>query len=205
VYNTEQVQADELPADIFDFTNPEWRDKIGWAPTNASFQAMVTGMRQLWGEERTEEWLQGIKANNPTAYEGNTQVVEAVARGEVGVGFVNHYYLYRFLLAEGEGFTARNHFLPGGGPGSLVMVAGVGQLASTKNRENALKFIEFMLSPVAQQYFVAQTFEYPVIEGVVVQRGLTPLEELNTAPIDLTDLKDVQGTTLLLQKTGILP
>jgi iron(III) transport system substrate-binding protein len=62
-----------------------------------------------------------------------------------------------------------------------------------------------MLSPVAQQYFVGQTFEYPVVEGVVVQRGLTPLEELNALPIDLTDLKDLQGTTQLLQETGILP
>ncbi len=204
VYNTEEVEPEDLPADIFDFANPEWKDKIGWAPTNGSLHAMITAMRVVWGEEKTKEWIEGILANNPKAYEGNAQVVEAVASGEVQVGFVNHYYLYRFLREQGESFTARNHFLGGGGPGSLVMVAGVGELAASKNKENAQRFIEFLLSPVAQQYFVGQTFEYPVVEGVVVQRGLTPLEELNALDITMTELEDLQGTTQLLRDTGVL-
>lgn len=205
VYNTDEIKPADLPADIFDFTDAKWKDKIGWAPTNGSLHAMLTAMRKIWGEEKTKQWIQGILANNPKAYEGNTQVVEAVGKGEVQIGFVNHYYLYRFLAEQGESFAARNYFLPGGGPGSLVMVAGVGELKASKNKENAYKFIEFLLSPAAQQYFVAQTFEYPVIDGVVVQRGLTPLKELNAIKIDLTDLRDLQGTTKLLKETGVLP
>jgi iron(III) transport system substrate-binding protein len=204
VYNTEELAPEDLPEDIFDFALPEWKDKIGWAPTNASLHAMITAMRVTWGEEKTREWIEGILANNPRAYEGNAQVVEGVANGEVQVGFVNHYYLYRFLREHGEAFTARNQFLTGGGPGSLVMVAGVGELASAKNKENAERFIQFLLSPVAQQYFVGQTFEYPVVEGVVVQRGLAPLEELNALDISMTELEDLQGTLKLLQDTGVL-
>lgn len=204
VYNTEQVNPENLPADVFDFIDPQWKDRMGWAPTNASFQAMVTAMREIWGEEKTTEWLEGMIANGVKTYEGNAQIVEAVANGEIEIGFVNHYYLYRFLTEHGEAFGARNHFLTGGGPGSLVMVAGAGQLATAKNPENARKFIDFLTSRVAQQYFAGQTYEYPVVEGVVVQRGITPLADLNAADISLTDLADLAGTTELLRETGAL-
>lgn len=205
VYNTDALTEADLPADIADFTDPVWSGRIGWAPTNASFQAMVTAMRVLWGEEETRAWLEGIQANNPVVFEGNSAIVEAVGAGEVEVGFVNHYYLYRFLAEHGEGFKARNYFLPGGGPGSLVMVAGVGRLASGQNEANALAFIEFLVSPEAQQYFTEETNEYPVVEGVAGPEGLTPIEELNAAEVDLTDLADLQGTTQLLNDVGVLP
>ena len=205
VYNTELVQPADLPEDIWDFTDPKWNNKIGWAPSNGSFLAMVTAMRVVWGEERTLEWLEGIKANNPKVFEGNAPIVEAVGNGEVEIGFVNHYYLYRFLQEQGEGFGARNYYLPGGGPGSLVMVAGSGRLANGKNEENALKFIDFMLSTVAQQYFAGTTYEYALTEGVNAQRDLTPLTELNRLEIDMVDLDDLAGTTQLLQEAGLLP
>lgn len=204
VYNTDNVSESDLPADIWDFVDPKWAGRIGWAPTNGSFQAMVTAMRVTWGDEKTIEWLKGIQANNPVVFEGNAPIVEAVGGGEIDVGFVNHYYLYRFLAEQGEGFKARNYFLPGGGPGSLVMVAGAGQVASGANDENALKLIEYLVSPEAQQYFTEQTNEYPVIEGVAVPEGLTPIEELNTADVALTDLADLQGTTQLLTDVGLL-
>ncbi|MEZ4730959.1 MAG: iron ABC transporter substrate-binding protein [Caldilineaceae bacterium] len=205
VYNTETLTEADLPADIADFTDPAWSGRIGWAPTNASFQAMVTGMRVLWGEEETRAWLEGIQANNPVVFEGNAPIVEAVAAGEIEVGFVNHYYLYRFLTEGGEAFPARNYFLPGGGPGSLVMVAGAGRVASGQNEANALTFIAYLVSAEAQQYFTEQTNEYPVVEGVAGPEGLTPIEELNAAEINLTELADLQGTTQLLQDVGVLP
>lgn len=204
VYNNELLTEADLPADIADFTDPAWAGRIGWAPTNASFQAMVTGMRVLWGEEETRTWLEGILANNPVVFEGNAPIVEAVAAGEVEVGFVNHYYLYRFLAEQGEAFSARNYFLPGGGPGSLVMVAGAARLAAGPNEANALTFINYLVSPEAQQYFTEQTNEYPVVESVAGPEGLTPIEELNAAEIALTDLADLQGTTQLLQDVGVL-
>lgn len=205
VYNTESLGPDELPDDLWGLTDPRWAGRIGWAPTNASFQTMVTAMRQVWGEQETRRWLEGILANDPVAYEKNTPTVAAVGAGEVDVGLVNHYYLYRFLQEEGEAFPARNYFLTGGGPGSLVMVAGAGRIETGQNEENALKFIQFMLSPVAQQYFATQNFEYPLIEGVRTHRDLTPLAELNTVDIDLAELADLQGTVQLLQDVGALP
>ena len=205
VYNPERVSEDELPDDIWGFVNPEWKDRIGWAPTNASFQTMVTAMRALWGGEKTTQWLEGVQANNPTIYPKNTPQVAAVAAGEIDVGLVNHYYLFRFLAEEGEDFPARNYHPRTGGPGATVMVAGAGILESTDNRDAAEKFLEFMLSRVGQQYFAGQTFEYPLVEGVNVPHVLVPLDGINHPNIPLKDLADLEGTQQLLRETGVLP
>ena len=175
VFNTEKNL--DLPSSIWDFVNPEWRGRIGWAPSNGSFQSMVTGMRSLWGEERTLEWLQGIMNNDPQVYPSNTPIVAAAASGEIDVGFVNHYYLHRFIAEEGEGFTARNHYLVEDDPGGIILVAGVGVLQSSDNSEGALEFVRFLLSDEAQRYFAEQTFEFPVSDVVSSSRAV-PLPEV---------------------------
>ncbi|MEE8370041.1 MAG: iron ABC transporter substrate-binding protein, partial [Dehalococcoidia bacterium] len=205
VYNTERLSEADLPSSIFGFTDPQWKGRIGWAPTNGSFQAMVTAMRIVEGEERTRQWLEGIKANAPQEYPKNTPIVAAVAAGEIDVGFVNHYYLYRFLAEEGESFSARNYYLQGGDAGAVVLAAGAGIMDTSKNVEAAEKFLEFMLSPVAQQYFASQTFEYPLVDGVRIEKGLLPLSEIEVPDIDLSNLADLKGTLDLLRETGALP
>ena len=205
VYNTDALTVDDLPDDIFDFIEPQWKGRVGWAPTNASFQTMVTAMRVLWGEEKTRLWLEGIRANAAEFYPNNTSIVNAVGQEEVEVGFVNHYYLHRFLAEEGESFSARNYHPRAGGPGALVMVAGAGILATSDHRENAERFLEFMLSPVAQQYFADETYEYPPVEGIETASVLVPLSEINRPDIALGDLTDLDGTQRLLRDTGVLP
>ena len=121
------------------------------------------------------------------------------------MGFVNHYYLFRFLAEEGEGFKARNYFPTGGDVGATVLVSGVGIVDSSENGENALRFIEFMLSTVSQQYFASQTFEYPVVEGVRTHSELIPLSEIDVPDVDLGSLQDLEGTLKLLRDTGIVP
>lgn len=207
VYNTTALTEADLPDSIEGFTDPAWSGKIGWAPSNGSFQAMVTAMRNIWGEERTSAWLAGIQANNPVVFENNTAVVAAAGTGEIEVGFVNHYYLFRFLAEQGETFAARNYFIPNGGPESLLMVSGAGILKTAANHENAERFIAFLLSVPGQQYFASQTYEYPVVEGVSVSPLLIPLADLDAvaADIALNDLSDLEGTAALLSELGILP
>ncbi|MFQ5420676.1 MAG: iron ABC transporter substrate-binding protein [Anaerolineae bacterium] len=206
VYNTDTLTEADLPEDLWGFTEPEWQGRIG-APTNGSFQAMVTGMRAIWGEEKTSEWLQGIQANEPVVYEKKSPIVAAVGAGEAEVGFVNHYYLHRFLAEEGESFLARNYFLPGGGPGSLIMVSGAGVLKTAVHAQNAQRFIEFLLSVPGQQYFAAQTFEYPLVAGVKISPLLPPLADLDAhaVQISLSDMSDLEGTAVMLSELGILP
>lgn len=162
-YNTKLVKAGELPASIFGFTEAKWKGKIGWAPTNGSFQSFVTALRVSEGEEKAKKWLESVKANNPKVYANNTSIVEALSRGEISVGFVNHYYLEKIKKANPQ-TPVEHHFT--NDVGSLVNVAGVAILKSAKNPNIAQKFVEFMLSKQSQDYFANETFEYPLVSGI---------------------------------------
>ncbi len=205
VYNTDNFTEADLPDDLWGFTEPQWKGRVGWAPTNGSFQAMVTALRVGWGEERAEAWLRAMLDNDVQVYPKNTPQVAAAAAGEIDVGLVNHYYLYRFLAEEGEDFSARNAYLRGVGPGSIVLVSGAAILKTSANSENAEAFLRFLLSSVGQQYFAGQTFEYPLVAGVRPSVLLTPLADIRQPDITLADLADLAGTQALLQKVGALP
>ena len=205
VYGTDDMTEADLPDDLWGFTEPRWRGRVGWAPTNGSFQAMVTALRVGWGEARTEEWLRAMLDNDVRVYPKNTPQVAAAAAGEIDAGLVNHYYLYRFIAEEGEDFGARNAHLRGAGPGAIVLVSGAGILKTAENAENAAAFIRFLLSQVGQQYFAGSTFEYPMVDEVRPSVLLTPLDDIRQPGITLADLSDLAGTQALLQKVGALP
>ena len=192
------------PASIFDLTEPEWRGRVGWAPTNGSFQAFVTAMRQIHGEDATEQWLRDMIANEVREYPKNSPQVQAVHDGELDIGLVNHYYLYRFLDEDPE-FAAANHFTDPGQAGALINIAGVGMLSASDNRANALRFIEYLLDAQAQEYFRDQTSEYPLAAGIAARPELAPLNELDPPSLALTSLADLEGTLGLLQEVGALP
>ena len=206
IYNTEAIDpAVDLPTSILDFTAPEWSGRVGWAPANGSFQAFVTALRLLLGEDAAREWLEGMKANDAQEYPNNVTTVAATANGEVDVGFVNHYYLERFLEEHGEGFEARNHYIGNGDPGALVLVAGAGILKVSKNKDTAREFIDFLLGEQAQRYFASEIKEYPVAAGVEPVGDLPPMADLDPPNVDLGSLSDLAGTLRLLREVGILP
>lgn len=204
VYNTDDVTADELPASALDLPSAGFDGQIGWAPTNASFQSFVTALRILEGEDGARAWLETMREINPVVFESNGDIVRAVASGDIQVGLVNHYYAYEIQAEEGETLPIANHFFQGGDPGSLINVAGVGILAGTDQAEPAGAVVDYLLSEPAQAYFAGRTFEYPLIEGVPLAEGLTPLDQIQSPDLDLGQLADLQGTVELLTEVGII-
>ena len=204
-YAPERVKTETLPESVFELTQPIWKGRVGWAPTNASFQAFVTALRVQVGEERAAEWLRGMKANGAKKYAKNTPIIEALAAGEIDLGLPNHYYLLRFKKGNAK-FPVAQTFFKADDPGNLVNVAGIGLLKSSENKVAALKLVEFLLSTKAQQYFTSDVFEYPVIEGVIPNANLLPLSELlQLAPtFDLNEMDDLDGTIDLLRRVEIL-
>lgn len=205
VYNPEALAAAglELPESILDLTGEAWRGLVGWAPTNASLQAQVTAMRVLLGDEAAQGWLEGMVANEAVAYSGNSQVVEAVINGEVPVGLVNHYYLYRFL-AEDSSITTRNYHFPGGDVGALVNIAGAGVLNTSDQPGLAQRLILYLLGGDAQTYFATETYEYPLVAGVEPSVELVPLADIQVPDVDLSDLDDLQATLEMIEASGAL-
>jgi iron(III) transport system substrate-binding protein len=205
-YNTDRVQESDLPASVLELTRPEWKGRVGVAPTNASFQAFVTAMRLSLGDERTREWLEALRANGAKTYEKNLPIVEAVAAGEVDVGLVNHYYL-ALVKEEQPDAPVANHLFEAGDPGTLVSVAGAGVLASTDQRDDAEAFVEFLLSEDAQRFYVdqAEENEYPLEDGIDPPAGLVPLDEIQGPDVELTAFgAELESTVELLRETGWL-
>jgi iron(III) transport system substrate-binding protein len=203
VYNTERLTEADLPAGLDGFTDPVWKGRLGWAPENASFQAFITALRVVAGEEAARAWLTGMQANQPQVYPKNSAIVAAVAAGEIDAGFVNHYYLYSARRTKPD-LPAANYYPADGGVGSLVNIAGAGVVAGTDRTEDALAFIRFMLGKTAQDFFVKETSEYPVIDGIALPSDLKPLDAVPSPDLDLNRLDDLDGTLQLLHDTGVL-
>jgi iron(III) transport system substrate-binding protein len=201
VYNTAALTETDLPASILDLTDAKWAGKVGWAPTNGSFQAFVTALRLSKGEDAAKAWLEGMIANDVKVYANNAAIVQAVADGEIDLGLVNHYYLFALKKDKGE-VNAANYYFPNGDIGSLVNVAGVGILKTGKNQQAAEEFVEYLLAQKAQEYFAEQTFEYPLADGVQPSAAVKPLSEITTPDLDLSNLGDLQGTLELLEDVG---
>ena len=202
-HNTDRVTDDELPDTVFELTDGTWEGRVGWAPTNGSFQSFVTALRITEGEDATRQWLEAMLDNGAVPFENNTALVEGVARGEVDVALTNHYYVYRFL-AEDPDFNVANHYLPGD-VGGLVNVAGIGVLATSDEPEAAFELVRYLGSEGVQTYFgqVTDAPEFPLRDGIDAPQ-LPGLDELDPPELDLSQLEDLQGTLELLQDVGAL-
>lgn len=204
VYNTELLTSEDLPDTIQGFTDPRWRGRIGWAPTNGSFQAFVTAVRLLEGEEAARAWLEGVLANEPVAYPNNSAIYQAVADGEVELALSNHYYLFRFLVQHGDGFAARTASPRGGGAGGLINISGGGVVNTAANPEAAERFLAYLLTEAVQERFAGETYEYPLVPGIETDPAVTPLSEISPPDLELGDLDDLRGTLDLLREVGAI-
>ena len=206
VYNTEALTPARLPSSVWQLTSPSWKGKIGLPPTNGSFQAFLAAMIHLNGESRARAWLKGLKANDVRFFPNNTTTVQAVARGDVQVGLVNHYYLYN-VLASTPGLPIRNHWFRNGDPGTLVLAAGVGIVSASSKSAAAQRFVDFLLSRWAQR-FIARgpgAAEYPLVKGVVRRPGLPPLSEIRGPEYPLGRLAaDLPPAVRLLIEEGYI-
>lgn len=199
IYNPERVT--ELPSSVLDLAGPEWKGRVGIAPTNASFQAFVTALRLIEGDDVALEWLEAMKENG-VLYEKNSAIVEAVESGQVDTGLINHYYWYAKGNEVGfENLNSEIAAFESQDVGNLRNVAGVGILSEDSR---AKAFVEFLLSETAQQYFVTETSEYPLIEDLDPLPGLTPLDEIPAPEFDLNDLEALEETLQLIRAAGLI-
>jgi iron(III) transport system substrate-binding protein len=203
-YDNRELAPEDLPASVQDLTDPAWKGRIGWVPTNASFQTFVTALRESIGDEATLEWLTAMQANEPRVYDGNAAALQAVAAGEVDVALINHYYLHQAQAEAGADLPVANHFFANGDPGALVNVAGVGILKTAPNAAQAEQLARYLLDEEAQAYFASETFEYPLRTGTAPDEALPALADIQSPELDLSDLADLEGTLRLLQEAGVL-
>lgn len=204
VYDSQQLTEDQVPDSTSDLVGPEWSGQVAFPPGNAGFQAFVTALRVLEGEDAAATWLQSMAANSPQLPEGNGDALELVNTGAARVGLINHYYWYEAAAEVGaENMRAKLKFLPDD-PGGIVNVTGAAILAGAEGDPDAIAFVDYLLSDAGQRYFVEQTYEYPLVPGIDSPEGMPPLESLVNPDLDLSDLESIDETQTLLADSGLL-
>lgn len=195
-YHTGRLTAADLPKSVMDLAGSDL--KIGWAPAYGAFQSFVTAMRILEGEEATGDWLREI-SGQARGYAGELGVVMAVARGEVDVGFANHYYTLR--LKAGDPDASVDLAFSENDAGCLLNASGVMALSEGSL---PLDFIRYLLTTEVQSYLAGEAYEIPMIAGGPMPEGLPPLESIHPPEVDLAALADLQPTLELMRETGVL-
>lgn len=200
VVHTGRVPEAERPTSLEDLADPKWKGRLGWAPGNGSFQAHVSALRSVWGEDRTRTWLEGMAANAPTVYPKNSPQVEAAGSGAIDIGWVNHYYLYKF---DHQALGVVNHSFEAGDAGNLMMMSGAGVRAGSPNADAAEKVVAFLVSETAQNYFAKETKEYPTRPGVATHPDVPTIAPEELVVVSQDVLADVAATRKMLQDLGL--
>lgn len=201
-YSPDRVKV--LPQSFADLTKSQYKNKVGIAPTNASFQAFVTALIENKGVEFTKKWLTDLKANGAKIYAKNSIIVEAIDKGEIDLGLVNHYYIWETSESLGRPVKADVSYFAPGDLGNLINVSGAGIFTTSKKQAAAADLINYLTSAATQNKFVLETHEYSLISGAPAPEGVPALDQVGAPTVDLNSLVDIKRTQDLLIEVGLL-
>jgi iron(III) transport system substrate-binding protein len=201
-YSPDRVK--ELPKSITELTKSAYKNQLGITPTNSSFQAFLTALINVEGRDFAKSWLEGLQANGVKIYPKNSAIVEAIDKGEISIGLVNHYYVWEVSEALGREVDVKIGFFAPGDLGNLINVSGAGVLATSKKYAAAQDLINFLTSDSTQQKFVSDTHEYSLLEGAIAPSDVPALDQIGAPAVDLNSLKDIKTTQDLLIEVGLL-
>ena len=204
VYNKARLQPDQLPKSMLDLEQPAWKGRWGGAPAKADFQAIVSALLQLKGEQATAQWLAGMNTN-AVVYNDNIATMKAVNAGEVDGGIIYHYYWFRDqAMTKADSGNTELHYFKNQDPGAFVSLSGGGVLKSSKKTQQAQQFLRFITGKAGQEVLEkGDSFEYTVASGVPANPALVPLNDLQAPVVDPSTL-DAQKVSDLMTKGGLL-
>lgn len=206
VYNTTMVKPDQIKS-LLELADPKWKDKIAIPNSGSEYlQAGVSVIRATIGDDQTKKFLEGLKENAGTqVYQKSSQIVDAVAKGQVAMGIVNHYYVYRHLATQPTAPLAV--LMPDqqpGGMGAIMNVAGIGVLKHTPHLDSAKLLVEFLVAQAGQKMFADLDKEYPLHPEVKADPALVDRKSFRAALVPLTKLAELREPTLtLIEQVGL--
>lgn len=191
MYRKEKISPSQLST-YEDLANPKWKGRIITRSSgNVYNQSLVAWMIAVNGSQATEKWARGLVANFARPPQGNdTAQIEAIAAGVADLALANTYYLARLGAdknpAKQSIFKQVGVFFPNQKTsGTHVNVSGAGVLRTAPNRAGAIKFLEYLSSPAAQEYFAQGNFEYPAVQGVKLDPILAQLGNFKSSTVNL--------------------
>ena len=187
----------EPPRTYLDLADPKYEGQVcSRSSTNVYTQTLMAAMIANHGEDVARDWARGVVANFARAPQGgDTDQLRALVSGECDLSVSNTYYFARSIRTDVEGLDAEARegigwVFPrmGESAGSHVNLSGGGVAANAPNRENAVKFLEYLVSDSAQAYFSAGNDEYPVVPGIAPSEPVQALGTLEADPVSLSDV-----------------
>jgi iron(III) transport system substrate-binding protein len=202
------VSAAQTPTSALALADPQWKGKLAFAGSETDLQPMITAIAKQYGVTRATAWLNGIKANAADhLLPDNETVTKTVDSGQAQIGVVDEYYWYRRAIVDG-GFTkSSSHigYFANGDTGYVLSVSGIATLASSKHKDAAATFMQFLASAPAQEIIAnSDSFEYPLLPGVAANSAMPALSTLKPGPSTIADLGDGSTAISLLQQAQLL-
>jgi iron(III) transport system substrate-binding protein len=200
--NTQLLTPERAPQSVFELTDPKWKDQLAMA-------SIREGGVRLWlaslliekGEAGTKDYIAGLRANNLKVLANHTEVANAVARGEVAVGLLNHYY---YVPKAKEGAPVALIY-PDQAPdqmGTLVTPLAVGIVRGARNAESARLFVDFLLGADGQEPLTKQEQEFPLVVGVglgaAAAPGVRPIDQIKRPRVEFSQLADAEKRAIEL-------
>ena len=197
-YDKTKLTADTLPKTMEELADPAWKGRWAATPSGADFQAIVGAFLQLKGEDATLAWLKAMK-DNAVIVRGNRTAMASANKGEVDGALIYHYYFFgdQANTKENSGNVAL-HFFKNQDPGAFVSISGGGVLASSKHKDEALRFLKFVTGKSGQAVLRDDaSFEYAIGIGEAANAALPPLAELGAPKVDPSTLDNAKVTELM--------
>ncbi|MFG6095240.1 Fe(3+) ABC transporter substrate-binding protein [Leptothoe sp. ISB3NOV94-8A] len=211
MYNKDLVDPSELST-YEALADSRWRGKIlTRSSSNIYSQSLTASMVSVHGAADAEDWATGLVANFARQPEGNDRAqIEAAAAGIGAIAIANTYYLPRYAKdsdpAKQEIFKKIGVFFPNQGEnerGTHVNISGAGVVKSAPNRENAVKFLEYLASDNAQAFFAQGNNEYPVVEGIPVDPVVGEFGTFNADTLNVNQLGENQSEAVrIMDRVG---
>jgi iron(III) transport system substrate-binding protein len=195
-----------------DLADPKWKGKICIRSGQHDYNlALISAAIAHWGEAKTEEWLKGVKANLARKPDGGDRdQAKAIAAGECDIALGNTYYVGLMMTnekdpEEKEWAAATKILFPNAADrGTHVNISGMALAKHAPNKDNAVKFMEFLSSGKAQEIYAEQVFEYPVLPGAKVSDVVASFGEIKPDTLPLVDIAANRKTASeLVDKVGL--
>ena len=202
MYSTERVKASELST-YEALGDPKWNGKLCFRTSKKVYtQSLVAAMIKTLGEERTEGVVRRWITNQPRIFDSDSKLLEAIAAGQCDVGVANTYYLAR-LVAKDPQFPVAVFWPNQGDRGVHVNISGAGVTKHAKHRDHAIKLIEFLSSPEAQNLFADANYEYPANPSVKPSTIITAWGDFKADTVDVAAAGELQAAAVkLMDRVG---
>ncbi len=209
MYVKGEIDPDELST-YEDLADPRWHQQVCIRSSgNIYNQSLVASMIAANGLDATEEWAKALVSNFAKPPRGGDRdQIKAAAAGQCKLAIANTYYLAGMLnsddLAEQEAAAKIGVFWPNQNDrGSHVNISGAAVTKAAKNRDNAVKLIEFLSSDEAQQWYAEVNGEYPVVKGIASSTLLQQWGEFKADPLNMAILGENNREALkLMDRAG---